>query len=56
MNKIFLTALLILSTIVPLAQQSEVPLIPMKDFFRNAEKRSYQISPDGDYLIIYAAG
>jgi len=28
----------------------EVPLIPMEDFFRNPEKRSFQISPDGEYL------
>lgn len=42
--------LLMLFTISLLPQQSEVPLIPMKDFFKNAEKRGYQISPDGDYL------
>src|SRR5690554_2986469 len=30
--------------------KEEVPLIPMKDFFRNPEKRSYSISPDGEYL------
>jgi dipeptidyl aminopeptidase/acylaminoacyl peptidase len=28
----------------------EIPLIPMKDFFRNPEKRSFLISPDGEYL------
>ena len=50
MKKLILAGLLMLTTLAPLAQQSEVPLIPMKDFFRNAEKRSYQISPDGDYL------
>ena len=50
MNKLILAGLLMFSSISLFAQQSEVPLIPMKDFFRNAEKRSYQISPDGDYL------
>ena len=50
MKKLILAGLFIFSTLVPLAQQSEVPLIPMKDFFRNAESRGYQISPDGEYL------
>jgi dipeptidyl aminopeptidase/acylaminoacyl peptidase len=50
MKKLILVGLLMFSSISLFAQQSEVPLIPMKDFFRNAEKRSYQISPEGDYL------
>ena len=50
MNKLILAGLLMFSSISLFAQQSEVPLIPMKDFFRNADQRSYQISPDGDYL------
>jgi dipeptidyl aminopeptidase/acylaminoacyl peptidase len=29
-------------------------LIPMKDFFRNSEKRSYQLSPDGSYIAFMA--
>ena len=29
---------------------SEAPLIPMEDFFKNPEKRSYQLSPNGEYL------
>jgi len=29
---------------------AEAPIVPMKDFFKNAEKRSYQLSPDGEYL------
>ena len=29
---------------------SEAPLIPMEDFFKNAEKRSFQLSPNGEYL------
>ncbi len=48
MKKI-LTAILILITFTTFAQ-TEAPLIPMKDFFRNPEKRSFQISPDGEYL------
>lgn len=31
-----------------------VPLIPMKDFFRNPEKRSYQLSPDGHHIAFMA--
>ena len=29
---------------------AEAPIVPMKDFFKNAEKRSYQLSPDGKFL------
>lgn len=29
-------------------------LIPMKDFFRNPEQRSYQLSPDGNYISFMA--
>ncbi len=29
-------------------------LIPMKDFFRNSEKRSYQLSPDGNHISFMA--
>ena len=29
-------------------------LIPMKDFFRNSEKRSFQLSPDGSYISFMA--
>jgi Tol biopolymer transport system component len=50
MKSTLVIGLLMLFTISLLPQQSEVPLIPMKDFFKNAEKRGYQISPDGDYL------
>ena len=28
----------------------KVPLIPMEDFFRNPEKSSFQISPNGEYV------
>ena len=28
--------------------ENKVPLIPMEDFFRNPEKSSFQISPDGN--------
>ena len=28
----------------------KVPLIPMEDFFRNPEKSSFQISPDGNHI------
>ena len=50
MKKLIIIGLVMLIAAPIFTQQGEVPLIPMKDFFRNAEKRSYQISPDGDYL------
>lgn len=34
--------------------QHAAKLIPMKDFFRNSEKRSYQLSPDGNYIAFMA--
>ena len=32
------------------SSKNEVPLIPMKDFFRNPVKTAYQLSPDGEHL------
>ena len=46
-----LLSLLLLAAITVLAQtKTEFPLIPMKDFFKNPDKRSYSISPNGEYL------
>lgn len=50
MKQLIISGLIMLFTVSLFPQQTEVPLIPMKDFFRNAEKRSFQISPDGNYL------
>lgn len=53
MNKKLLLTLIVLFTVQIGAQRApadNVPLIPMEDFFRNPEKRSFQISPDGEYL------
>jgi dipeptidyl aminopeptidase/acylaminoacyl peptidase len=50
MKQLFLVGFLMIYALPLFAQQTEVPLIPMKDFFRNVERRGYQISPDGDYL------
>jgi hypothetical protein len=50
MKKLTIMGLLMLITTSIFAQSGEAPLIPMKDFFRNVERRGYQISPDGDYL------
>ena len=50
MKKLTVIGLFMLITASVFAQAGEVPLIPMKDFFRNVERRGYQISPDGDYL------
>ena len=30
--------------------QRKAPLIPMEDFFRNPEKSSFSISPNGNYI------
>lgn len=49
----YLVSSIIVMAIVVLPQQNrtyEAPLIPMEDFFRNPEKRSYQLSPDGEYI------
>src|SRR5690349_18644337 len=49
-------ALMILMTavLVPGATMQKttttVPLIPLKDFFRNPEKSDFEISPNGEYL------
>lgn len=32
------------------AGEYKVPVIPMKDFYRNLEKSSFELSPQGDYL------
>ncbi len=32
----------------------EAPLIPMEEFFKNPEKRSFQLSPNGEYLAFLA--
>lgn len=49
MNRLlFIIVITIIISSQHLAQQP--PIIPMKDFFRNADKRSYQISPNGNYL------
>jgi len=32
------------------SSKNKVPLIPMKDFFRNPIKTSYRLSPDGEHL------
>jgi dipeptidyl aminopeptidase/acylaminoacyl peptidase len=48
--KILLSLLLFAAMTVAAQTKTEVPLIPMKDFFKNPEKRSYSISPNGEYL------
>jgi dipeptidyl aminopeptidase/acylaminoacyl peptidase len=53
---VLLIQLLLLVTLSVSAQEkvqtneAVAPLIPMKDFFRNPEKVSYSLSPNGDYL------
>ncbi len=50
MKHLIISGLIMIFTVSLFSQQTEVPLIPMKDFFRNPEKRSFQISPDGNFL------
>ncbi|MFH2096268.1 MAG: S9 family peptidase, partial [Bacteroidota bacterium] len=35
-------------------EQTDIPVVPLEDFFRNPEKSGYQISPDGTYLSYLA--
>lgn len=35
-------------------KMAQVPVIPLEDFFKNPEKSSFQISPDGKYLSYMA--
>jgi dipeptidyl aminopeptidase/acylaminoacyl peptidase len=37
-----------------MSQSGQGKLIPMKDFFRNSERESYQLSPDGNYISFMA--
>ena len=37
-----------------IAMQAPPPTIPMKDFFKNPEKASFRISPDGQYISFRA--
>jgi dipeptidyl aminopeptidase/acylaminoacyl peptidase len=39
-----------LNSVIAQTTKGEVPLIPMKDFFKNPEKTAFQISPNGEYL------
>lgn len=39
---------------ISMNEQYSGKLIPMRDFFRNAEKSSYQLSPDGQYIAFMA--
>ncbi len=47
---IVLTTLLLAAFVLSAAPAGEAPLIPMKDFFRNPEIASFQLSPDGKKL------
>jgi len=43
-----ITALALIIQCAP--KTAEVPIIPMKDFFRNPEKSGFELSPNGEYL------
>lgn len=42
--------LLFAAVIIPQTKEQNVPLIPMRDFFKNPEKTAFSISPNGEYL------
>lgn len=54
MKNILTTLLIIMTTTIAKDLSSQVREIPVRDFFRNPEKTSYQISPDGNYLSYLA--
>lgn len=37
-----------------IAYSEEIPLIPLRDFFRNPEKAGYSLSPEGEYFAFLA--
>ena len=37
------------SNLITGSASNEIPLIPMRDFFRNPEKIGFSLSPDGTY-------
>ncbi|MEO6565714.1 MAG: S9 family peptidase, partial [Casimicrobiaceae bacterium] len=39
----------------PITQVSAAPVLPLRDFFRNAEQAAHQISPDGRFLSYTAS-
>ena len=48
--KKFNTICLLITLIGCNKMEKEAPLIPMEDFFRNPEKSSFRISPDGNHI------
>jgi len=50
MKKLIFINLLLLLFAMNLTSIAQVRQIPLKDFFRNADKNGYQISPDGKYF------
>lgn len=54
MKRYFYGAALVLLSLSVLWQcapkQTQVPLVPMEDFFKNPDKTGYQLSPNGEYL------
>ncbi len=60
-NKRVLLSLLMLALMLMVAcstgkkADSSAPIIPLEDFFKNAEKTSFQISPDGTYYSFKAS-
>lgn len=54
MKILFSTLLIIMTSTITTDLKSQVREIPMRDFFRNPERTSYQISPDGKFLSYLA--
>ncbi len=53
MNKIFFSIFIIIggcSVNNSNINQNKLPNIPLEDFFKNPEKSSFQLSPNGEYI------
>jgi hypothetical protein len=51
---LYLSLVSLLTAMAPVVTADEVPLIPMRDFFRNAERTAFTLSPDGKHLAFLA--
>ncbi len=54
MNKLFLLLIVLLFAAACEQQTKEVPKIPLEDFFKNPDKTSFKLSPDGNYFSFLA--
>jgi len=50
LSLLMITALIITSCTSSPKQEQRAPILPLEDFFKNPEKTSFKISPDGEYF------